>query len=217
MSNMFDKAKTAGPKETKAKKGKQKREVALKDLSTLANIKSVISALEGLQATAEASVKNQMREEFITEGAAIKRRPENFKGIDTGASASCQIRKRSNRSVLTQDEIDLLEEHDISYETLEDIPETFIINPEHAKDEKLLVKISKALEKVPGLPDDFIQHQASKQRRVVTDDSIQEVFANPKVTDALFDVVAVLATRVKLESDPKDAFEAIMKTLKGKK
>ena len=217
MSNMFDKAKTTEKAEPKKAKGKQKREVALADLSTLANINSVIGALEGLKATAEASVKAQMREAFITEGAAIKRRPENFKGIDTGASASCQIKKRSSRSVLSQDEVDLFEANEISFETLEDIPETFIINPEHAKDEKLLVKISKALENIPGLPEDFIQHQASKQRRVVSDDSIQEVFANPEITDEMFEAVAVLATRVKLESDPKDAFDAIMETLNAKK
>lgn len=214
MSNMFDKAKSAEPKKAKSKKSKG-REVAMPNLTTLASIKSVLAALEGMAKTTEAQIKEQMAQEFVKEGCAIKRRPENFKGIDEGSSASCQIRKRSSRSVLTPDEIAFLEEHDISYETLEDVPETYIINPEHAKDGKLLEKISKALGKVPGLPEDFIQHQAPKSRNVASEEGIEQIFAlEPGVTYELLEIVAALAIRPKLEEeDLTGALKQIMKTI----
>ena len=158
MSNMFDKAKTAEPKPAKGKKSKG-REVEVEGLNELASIKAVLAALEGMAKTTEAEIKAQMLQEFVKEGCAIGRRPENFKGVDVGATASCQIRKRSSRSVLSEGEIELLEEHGVEYETIDDVEDTFVINPAYAGDSDLLGKVSKKLEGIKGLPKDFIQHQ----------------------------------------------------------
>lgn len=214
MSNMFNKAKTTEKKAPAGKKSKG-REVVMKNLNTLASIRSVMASLESLAQTTEATVKEQMANEFVKEGCAIGRKPESFKGIDEGASASCQLRKRSSRSVLTEGEIDLLGQHGVEYETLEDIPETYIINPAYAGDSDLLGKVSKKLEGIKGLPEDFIQHQESKSRHVASEESINKIFTlDPEVTAELLDVVATLAIRPKLETeDVKGAFKRIMKTL----
>ncbi len=215
MSNMFDKAKKVEPKPAKGKKSKG-REVAVKNLNQLASIKAVLAALEGMAKTTEAEIKAQMAEEFVTEGCAIGRRPENFKGIDAGATASCQIRKRSSRSVLTEGEVELLEANGITYETIDDVEDTFVINPAYAGDSDLLQKISKKLEQIKDLPEDFIQHQEGKSRRVASDDSIQEIFTlKPEVTSELLDVVATLAIRPKLDNaDLKGCLARISKVIK---
>lgn len=215
MSNMFDKAKIAEPKKAKGKKSKG-REVAVKNLNQLASIKAVLAALEGMAKTTEAEIKTQMAEEFVTEGCAIGRRPENFKGIDKGATASCQIRKRSSRSVLTEGEVELLEANGVEYETIDDVEDTFVINPAYAGDSALLQKVSKKLEGIKDLPEDFIQHQEGKSRRVATDASVEQIFTlKPEVTSELLDVVATLAIRPKLDNaDLKSCLERISKVIK---
>ena len=215
MANMFDNAKKTEAKPAKGKKSKG-REVTVKGLNELASIKAVLAALEGLAITTEAQIKAQMAEEFVAEGCAIKRRPENFKGVDVGATASCQIRKRSSRSVLTQGEVELLEANGVTYETIDDVEDTFVINPAYASDSDLLGKISAKLETIKGLPEDFIQHQEGKSRRVASDDSIQEIFTlDPKVTSELLGVVSTLAIRPKLDdADLKGALARISKVIK---
>lgn len=215
MANMFDKAKATEAKPAKGKKSKG-REVQVKNLNQLASIKAVLAALEGMAATTEAEIKAQMSEEFVTEGCAIGRRPENFKGIDKGATASCQIRKRSSRSVLTEGEVELLEANGITYETIDDVEDTFIINPAYSGDSDLLEKISKKLATIKGLPEDFIQHQEGKSRHVASDDSVQQIFTlEPEVTSELLDVVATLAIRTKLDNaDLKGCLQRISKVIK---
>ncbi len=215
MANMFDKAKKVEPKQAKGKKSKG-REVQVKGLNELASIKAVLAALEGLAITTEAQIKAQMAEEFVTEGCAIGRRPENFKGIDLGATASCQIRKRSSKSVLSEGEVELLEANGVTYETIDDVEDTFVINPAYSGDSDLLEKISKKLATIKGLPEDFIQHQEGKSRRVASDASVQEIFTlKPEVTNELLDVVATLAIRCKLdEADLKGCMARIAKVIK---
>ncbi len=97
MSNMFEDAKKTEKEAPKKAKGKQKRQVAVPGMEKLAQIKAVLAALEGMGKTVEAEIKAQIADEFVKEGCAIGRKPENFEGIDLGATASCQLRKRSNR------------------------------------------------------------------------------------------------------------------------
>ncbi len=216
MSNMFDNAKKTEAKPAKKGKGKQKRQVQVKGLTQLASIKAVLAALEGMAKTTEAEIKAQMSAQFVKEGCAIGRRPENFEGVDVGSTASCQIRKRSSRSVLTEGEVELLEANAITYETIDDVEDTFVINPAYAGDSDLLGKVSKKLEGIKGLPEDFIQHQEGKSRRVATDASVEQIFTLPaEDASELLDVVTTLAIRPKLDSaDLKGALARISKAIK---
>ena len=215
MNNMFENAKAPKAKPAKGKKSKG-REVEVKGLNELASIKAVLAALEGMAKTTEAEIKAQMLQEFVKDGCAIGRRPENFKGVDVGATASCQIRKRSSKSILSEGEVELLEEHGVIYETIDDVEDTFVINPAYAGDSDLLAKISKKLETIKGLPEDFIQHQEGKSRRVATEESLEQIFTlKPGVTCELLDVVATLAIRPKLDNaDLKGALDRISKVIK---
>lgn len=202
MNDMFSnaKAKTA----PKAKKpGKSKPEIAINDLETLASIDAVVKALEALRGTVESSVKGQMHDQFVAAGMDRGSKPDSFRGVEGNASASCEIRKRSTRSVLSSADVELLTKHGVEVEVLEDVAETFVINPDYAGDGELLGKISEALSGIDGLPEDFIQHQAGVTRTVASNKTVDQVFAqkDEQVVRDLMKVVTTLAVKPKLETD----------------
>jgi hypothetical protein len=201
---MFSNAKvlkTAG-----ASKKKDVREVAISGLETLAAIDAVIKSLTAMKETVEMDVKEQMLSEFITDGVVIKRRPTNFKGVDGKATGSCQLKSRSSASGLNEAEEDLLKAAGISVETSEQVASTFVINPAYKDDQKLLATIEKKLKTIKDLPEDFILLQEGKSKTIVTEKSIDEVFALAD-TDAvrrLLPVVSTLAVRPTLGEDDID-------------
>lgn len=193
--NMFDAAKAAPKKVATKKAAKEKAEVTIVGLEELAVIKTVSKALEGLSDSLESEVKEQIASAFVQTSNGKK--PENFRGVENDASASCELRKRSSRSVLSVDEQALLAEYNISTEIVEDVTEAFVINPKYKDDQALLSKVSTALGKVNGMPEDFIVHQAQEARVVTTATSLDEVFANPnaEVVAQLLKVVGTLAIK----------------------
>ncbi|RYD46472.1 MAG: hypothetical protein EOP83_29620, partial [Verrucomicrobiaceae bacterium] len=109
---MFSTAKKiAAPK---ASKKDTKAKIDIDGLANLAALDAVIKALTALKVTMEADVKSAVGAEFIQAGCALKKRPENFVGVDAaetaegddtfGATASCELRIRSTNSPLSEDE-----------------------------------------------------------------------------------------------------------------
>jgi len=211
--NIFDTAKAKTPTKTTKPKGKAKVEINIAGLEDLAIIKTVEKALAGLSSSLEADVKCSMANEFIT--LANGRKPDSFTGIEGTATASCQLRKRSGRSVLTTAEQELLAANGVSTETIEDVKETFVINPEYRDNSELLGKVSDAISSIDGLPSDFIIHQAQEARVVTTATSLDEVFqADPAVMKQLLDVVGTLAVKPTLASgDITDTLAKLNKIL----
>lgn len=211
---MFASAKTLPTTKSKAK-GKAKPEVEIAGLQDLAAIDAVIKALTALKGTVEIEVKAKMAEHFLTEGAAKNGRPENFKGTDDKASASCELRARSSSSPLADADIELLDRHKISHQTVDIVPECYVINPAYRDDQVLLGKVEKALKKVGGLPEDFIMLQQGVSKTITTETSLDEVFRlNRNVAGGLLSVVGVLAVKPKLESgDITDAFTIVQSLL----
>jgi len=209
MANMFAKAATINTTKPAAAKKSDRPEVAIAGIENLASIDAVMKALTALRATVEETVKGQMHDQFVIDGHKIGRKPDSFVGTENGATASCELRKRSTMSVLTDDDVALLEAQGITYETVETTKECFVINPAYKDDSKLLEKVSTALEKVPGMPEDFIMMQTGVYKRVVTDETVNQVFAKG-VADDLLGVVGVLAIKPKIEgSDIQEALKTI--------
>jgi len=204
--SLFDEAKEV--KTTASKKGKQKVEKKIAGLKEFAAVTAVIKSLEAVQGALEGTVKAEMRKYFVKEGKRTHVKPESFRGLEGTASASCELRKRSIRSVLSADDKALLDDHKIPYGTNEISPETFIINPEYADDAELLEKVSEALKSVKGLPMDFIQKQAGKSTSIVEEATLRAVFSSKKV-DQLFDTVATLAVKPTIAGDAVDALEVV--------
>lgn len=204
----FAKAKAnAGTTKKKGRKKAARPEVSIEGLTDLAAVSDAIKALEGLKAALKDDVYEQITDTFVEDGLATHKQPVNFTGLDVGSTASCQLRKRTSRSFLKPAELELLEEHGISFE---EHPDTvFYINKKYEDDEVLMDKISKALDKVKA-PEDFLLCKPSKF--TTTDDSLREVFeeaTNEEDLATLLGIVSTVATRVKYEGSVTDALDRV--------
>lgn len=212
MSNMFNAAKDKAtkPKKASTKKG-SKAEVTITGLRQLAAIKAVMKSLEATVDTLDGELKEKTLEHFATEGAKTGTKPANFPGVDDDATANCQLRKRTSRSVLTDADVELLEEHGVPYDTSEDITTTFYINPDYKDDEELLSRVGDALENVKDIPTDFLQYQEGTPARTVTDESMAAAFTSKdeNTIRQLLTVVGTLANRIKFTGDLGEAMDVV--------
>ena len=198
---MFDTAKKVNTKATGAAT-KKKAEITMVGIRKVAALSAAIKTLTAIMETVGAEVKDEMAAEFVRAGLALKRRPENFRGVDNDASASCELRARSTASKLSTDEVELLTKSGITVETVVTSVDTFVINPKYVEDMAIMAKVEAALSKVKGLPEDFFQKQDGKSAQVVGPNALDELFklkAN-KVAE-LLPVVSVLAIKPKMEVD----------------
>ena len=206
-ANIFSTAATVKVEPKKAADNKVKIEI--KGLVDFAMVVSLRKNLEAMEETLESNVKSQMKEIFTRQN---NRRPDNFRGIEGSASASCELRKRTIRSVLTEEEVAALEADKVPVGTEVTVPSRFIINPEHAANQELLQKISDAIQKVPGVPANFILHQAEVSSQVVTDETLNKVCELGLIAKH-FDKVATLAVKAKLENELD--IEKVLENVRG--
>jgi hypothetical protein len=188
-------AETA-PVAKKNSKKAEKVEVKIDGLRTVAALDAAEKAIKSLKDNLRGSVDAQIVDYFVNASALTKRQPENFRGIEDDAAASCELRKRSTRSPLNEVEVQILNENKISVEEVVDRAETFIINPKYVSDEKLMTRVGLTLGKIPGMPADFIQKQEARKTTVVSDAALGEVFAKPsdKIAE-LLRIVGVIALK----------------------
>lgn len=208
MSNLFKTAKVA-TKPVKATKSKDKAEVQITGLGDLAAVDALIKTLTAVKETLEADVKAQALAEFKSQVAA-NHKYENFRGIDEGASASCEFRKRSSASGLNEADIDLLNSYGLPFGQNVSVESCYRINPKYTGDSKLLEKISNAISKVKDVPEDFIELQEGVSKPVVTEDTINMACKKPEAFDAVASVIGTLAIKPKLDdTDTAEVFETV--------
>ena len=176
--------------------------VKIPGLELLASVDSVIASLTTLRANYKSIVDGEVREEFVKEGAKLSKRPENFVGYEGVGSASCELRKRSSASGLSEAEQKVCETFGIPTQVVEDVPETFIINPRYKDDKEVLGKVNKALSKI-DLPDDFLMFQESTKKTTTTEASMDKAFTLPEeALRAVLPVISTLAVgKFKVEED----------------
>jgi len=197
MTNLFANAKVAN-KPAKTVKAKEKAEIAISGLANLAAVDALIKSLAAVKETLEAEVKAQALAEFKSQ-VADSRKLENFRGVDDGASASCEFRKRSTASALNEADIDLLKQFNIPFGLNVSVESCYRINPKYTGDSRLLEKISTAISKVKDVPEDFIELQEGISKPVVTEDTITVAARNPAAFDAVATVIGTLAVKPKLD------------------
>ena len=195
--SIFAKAKAVTTTKPAAGK-KTKQEIAIAGVQNLAEIKAMMASLEAMAATLEGEIKEAGFSEFLDMETKI--RPESFKGIDGQASASVEMRKRGTNSALNADEVATLEAFGLTPFKQVITTEMFGINPAYAGDEKLMEKVSKAIEKI--VPEDFIVLQEEKSKMVVNDELLDAAFklAGDKRETALR-IVTTMALKPKLNAD----------------
>lgn len=208
MANLFANAKVA-TKPVKTAKAKDKREVQIEGLANLAAVDALIKTLSAVKETLEAEVKAQAIEDF-KEQVATYNKYENFRGVDDGASASCELRKRSTASALNEADIDLLNKFKVPFGKDIKVESCYRINPRYTGDSKLLENISKAISKVKDVPEDFIELQEGVEKNVVTEDTVNVACKNPAAFNALIGVIGTLAIKPKLdESNTVEILETV--------
>jgi hypothetical protein len=199
-NNLFATA-TVAPAKKSTKKG-AKAEVQIAGLEVYAALDAAYKTIEALKVSARENIDAQIKAYFIREGAALKAQPANFRGIDSDASASCELKKRSVRSFLNEQEVQLLEEAGIPFETIQDKPETFIINPVYLTDTALINKVGEMLGKIEGIPLDFIQKQPAKTTTVVSEESLAALFKKQLAEiETLLPILTVTAVKPTLAAD----------------
>jgi len=199
--NVFAKAKASvDAVGTKSSKKGDKRVVEVNNLENYASVCALLTSLEAVKAALELEVKGQVLENFIETGVASKVRPDNFKGVEGVASASCELRKRDSRRALSEDEIQMLDVEGISYDTNEKQVGAYMINPKYSAEQETLEKVAKKLEGIKGLPEDFIIYQPQISTKVVSDTTISQLFQKSKeVVSRLIGVTTTLALKPKME------------------
>ena len=200
---MFGDAKTLKTASAKAKKPATP-EIEIDGLEDVAALDAAIKSLTALKKAKEAGVKEgPMTAYFVSTGAAAKARPQNFRGTDGSATASCELRIRSSTSPLTDDEEGLMVAKGLPVEEVVEVAATYVINPAYLEDEVLLGKVEAALKKVSGIPQDFIMRQEGKSKKIVGEKALDELFANHSeaaIAD-LLPLVGVLAIKPTLADD----------------
>lgn len=220
-SDIFSKAKVVKAKEPKPKSNGKKEVNLGSALNVSAAISALTDSLGAIKETVDIEIKEKMAIEFACEALRTQRKPESFRGVSEHASASCEIRKRSTRSVLTPEEVDYLKRHGIQTETkvIKDaVPERYFFNPKAFEDPKLVEKISKRLEDLTT--DDgegLIMLQEGKdsvEAQVVGADTLDEVakIGSRELLIDLFQIVSVYALgKFKLNDTSLESIFAILK------
>ncbi len=200
LMNIFTQAPVVSGSTKEGKKSKTV-EVPTKDIEILAALKTVVKSIEAEIAVVDASIKESICEYMVEKGCETESRPDNYKGIDNTSSASLQMRNRSSASALSDEEREVLDEHQISYDKSVMVPETFIINPAYATDMDILSKISDAISHL-NLPADFFLKQEEKVKYIVNENSVADVFTKDEETATiLLPIVTTFSITPKLGKD----------------
>ncbi len=199
--SVFDTAKKlpVAAKETKKKADKDTYEVA--GLANYAMVDAVVKGYGALKETFGGLAKNEMTKVFIEaskkRGNQLTKRPPNFRGTEgVKAEGSCEIRVRNWNSVLEPEETAILDRHKIPYGYRVSKEEGYFVNPEHYG----------LVEKMKGLPADFLLYQAEEKVPVASAESVEAVFAKG-LADKLLDIVATLAIKAQYKGTLAEALE----------
>jgi hypothetical protein len=193
-------------------------EVNIKGLQNLTCLRAVIAALEAVAVEEDRLVKEQMDDHFPAAGHKLLRQPENFKGVEGIASASCQL--RANSSALTPDNITLCNTHKIEVEVDTKVAETFIFEPTYANDPAFLLKMETLLgPQLLALQDErgpIVKKQEGSSKTKITEAGRNAIFTKSiDVIRELMPIAFTKAVRVKLETggDLKPAIDVVEKLL----
>jgi hypothetical protein len=212
MGNMFKKA-TAIKSEAPQNKSKAKRrEVKMKSIETFATLDALAKAIETLKGTVEAEIKAEMKIDFTSQVHAMHVKPTSFRGVENNASASCEFRKRTSRSILQPAEIETLKAKKVTIGKQVLKEQFYLLNPKYNNDEAIQEKISAAL---VGLPEDLFLQQEELSVPIVTEETINDAVKDSVVFKDVIDIIGSLAIKPKVDTtDVKVLFDRVAAMLK---
>jgi hypothetical protein len=209
--NMFAKAAAAAPAKPKAKAKEADTSIVMEGVEQYAAICAVMKSLEAVQKTLASDLKAQGVDLMVTEGMRLKSAPESIKAREGQGSANIQLRCKGSNIALSEEDIERLNENNIPLQTVDNVVETYVINPAYKDDEKTLEKVSKALAKVPGLPEDFIQLQRDQKVCVDGDNTLNALMAikDRALVEALLPLVTIQAIKPTFTGDMEAALAKV--------
>ena len=210
-ANLFAKAKTIAAPAKAAKAAKS--EVSMPGLQQYAELKALQGAIAAVIGTLEAELKGTAFDMFIETAQETNSAPASFNGVEGIASVNMQMRKRGTNSPLNESELAILTAAGIEAHEETTVQELFAINPAYAEDDKLLAKVSKALEKI--VPEDFITRQEKKAKMVVSADTMNAAFKMATIDPDVIKVVTTMAMKPKLQAVDIDVILADVRDLLG--
>ena len=220
--NLFASAKTVAKKPAAGKA--EVKPTLIEGFEDLAIVEDMIAALTAIKSLYKTPVTDIAKEIFANQAFETKKKPENFKAIEGDAKGSIQCRKRSSASGMNDTQIELLKKYGISYETVGDMPDTYIFNANEETQKWIndnQEKISKALTSIKGCPENVLQKQDATTKVITTAESVNEMAKLPiAAIREVFDVVCTIAVSAHLETEageemsPKDIVKKLNKIFK---
>lgn len=204
--NIFDKARATPT----AKAGKEKAEevkLLTKGLEEYAMLDALKKQIDALMKAAKPAITDQMYAQFL------KNKGETYKGEEKLATSTMVLSKRNSTSGLNEMEAAFLEMNSISTTRIEG---DFKLNIDGVSPAKLQ-EVSDAISKIKGLPEDFLEFDASKARTITTDKSIEEAFRLNDV-DTIKEVLKIVGTpmiKPKTSAKAKVILEAVKKLVEA--
>lgn len=182
LMGMFNEAAGANASAAKAKKD-DTIWFSLKNTARVARLSAMKWALKTLAAaveTDETAIKADARDEYyIAQGLKLRSTPANFKTKVAGHVIGFQMKKRSEASGLTDDEIVLCKANNIPLTEKVTVQPGLMINPAHLNQDTLKL-LGQLIASHPELPRDLITKQDKVAKTVTTDASLDAVFALPE-------------------------------------
>lgn len=194
MKNLFATAQPVTKKPAASAKKSDKDLIEMESLACYAQVDAVLKALEGVKETLSAKLKAEALPMFVERAKGKK--PESFRAVEGDASASMEMRKRTTRSALTPEEVEILEKFGVTTEKMVTTNKLFGINPKYAENMELLTKVSEAIGKI--VPEDFIVVQEEVSTNVVADSTFEDAWRKG-ATSEIAQIVGTMAIKPKLE------------------
>jgi hypothetical protein len=207
--SVFAKAKPVEVPVKESKKKDEKRQVAMDDVANFAAVSALVKNLKTVLSTLETKIKASAKSEFIRLGTADLRRPDSFAAVEKDARVTVILGKRSTASALTPEEVVAFEKEKVPFGKEVTLPERYIVNPAYAGDQALLEKVSKAIESIKGIPEDFIQLQPEVKDFVVTDETVDNVFERGLAATFMGMVTTISLKPSTAQTDVKKALEQV--------
>jgi hypothetical protein len=165
--------------------------IGLQELALLDQLIKVSSA-------AIQTLKEQARDDalaYFASRAGRGKRPLEWKVKDGFASATVKFRKRSAASVLTQEEVRILEADGLKLESRVVTPFYFHINGKYVNDSEMLALVRGKLSGF--VPEDFIQVQEEIFCKVVTDAMLDQAF-DSGASEEILGLLSIMAIKWRL-------------------
>ncbi len=201
-SSIFTKATVVKTTEPPAKKDNKKEVDLGDDLNVIAAIDALTKTLAGVKSGIEVVLKEKMADEFVKDSLKSHRKPVNFRGVSSKATASCEMRKRSIKSFVDGDEVAYLKTHGLvnATETVivkDAVPERYFFNPEAFADENLVQLISDRLDGLKTADGESLimlqEYKPAVKQTVVTSTALDEAAAKIEDSEILREIFQILS------------------------